>query len=161
MWEVPYNLIWTYDSSVSQPKIKLQGNEINITLNNTKFKLDKVFAAKWTRVLKLIIYDRLALRVQEINALTVKQPIEKIALKNNFSKWGSCSGQKLSFSLMLFFCSSAQIDYVIVHELCHLVHKNHSTSFWKLLGSFIPKYREIDQSLKFKSYKIGALLKFE
>jgi predicted metal-dependent hydrolase len=58
----------------------------------------------------------------------------KLAVKDMHSRWGSCSAvNKLNYSIYLATLSDELIDYVILHELCHTVHKNHGPQFWALL----------------------------
>lgn len=58
----------------------------------------------------------------------------KIILKNIRSRWGSCSHvNNLNFSIYLMYLPDELVDYVILHELCHTVHKNHGTHFWELM----------------------------
>jgi len=57
------------------------------------------------------------------------------------SRWGSCNSRdELSFSSLLAMTPNWIIDYVIVHELCHLQHMNHSTEFWQLVKQYCPNY---------------------
>ncbi|MDX1700374.1 MAG: M48 family metallopeptidase, partial [Melioribacteraceae bacterium] len=66
-----------------------------------------------------------------------------IKIKNLKSRWGSCSSKKnLSFNLKLMYFNHKVIDYVIIHELCHLKIMNHSREFWNLVESIIPDYKE-------------------
>lgn len=59
------------------------------------------------------------------------------------TKWGSCSSdKKLTFNYRLAMAPVEVIDYVIIHELCHLLHMNHDRSFWRRLGSIMPDYKE-------------------
>lgn len=56
-------------------------------------------------------------------------------------RWGSCSSQGVvSFNLLLAMAPKTVIDYVIVHELCHRVHMNHSADFWALVARYYPDY---------------------
>lgn len=66
------------------------------------------------------------------------------------SRWGSCQHNtgKIALSTRLTLCPLWVIDAVIVHELCHLVHNNHSKAFWALLDEKYPRYREADQWIK-------------
>lgn len=58
------------------------------------------------------------------------------------SRWGSCSvDNRLAFSWRLMMAPPAVIDYVVVHELAHIREKNHSPSFWSLVGKICPDYR--------------------
>ena len=62
--------------------------------------------------------------------------------------WGSrsCSGT-VSLNLCLLFLEPALLDYLIVHELCHGRHMNHSRRFWALVGRHVPDYRRLDRCL--------------
>jgi predicted metal-dependent hydrolase len=64
-------------------------------------------------------------------------------------RWGSCSAAgSLNFAWRLVMAPPAVIDYVIVHELTHLVEMNHSRRFWERLGSILPDYRQRRRWLK-------------
>lgn len=59
------------------------------------------------------------------------------------TRWGSCSSQgHISFNWKIVFAPEAVIDYLVVHELAHLVHANHSEAFWDLVKAHDPEYRE-------------------
>lgn len=67
---------------------------------------------------------------------------ETMRLKYNSSNWGSCSSKRnINLSTRLLLCPLPVIDYVIVHELTHLVHQNHSRQFWKELERVMPDYK--------------------
>lgn len=70
-------------------------------------------------------------------------------------RFGSCSAKKnLCFSLFLGLCTPEEIDYVVLHELCHTVEMNHSARFYSLLGALMPDYRERERSLKKRQFPI-------
>lgn len=66
-----------------------------------------------------------------------------IEIDESRTKWGSCSSdKKLTFNYRLAMAPVDVIDYVIVHELCHLLHMNHDRSFWRRVGSIMPDFKE-------------------
>ena len=79
-----------------------------------------------------------------VNFLAKKNNFEfnKIKIKNQKTRWGSCSSKKnLSFNYKLMRFNKKVIDYVIIHELCHLKEMNHSIKFWKLVEDVMPDYK--------------------
>ena len=67
----------------------------------------------------------------------------KVRISTATRRWGSCSHRNtLAFSWRLMMMPPALIDYVIVHELCHVVEKNHGPRFWALVERFMPAYRQ-------------------
>ncbi|MFA6432821.1 MAG: M48 family metallopeptidase [Candidatus Paceibacterota bacterium] len=76
-------------------------------------------------------------------------PIGKIAIRNQKSRWGSCSKRgNLNFNYKLGFLSPELRDYVIVHEICHIREFNHGMGFWNLVGESTPNYRELRKQLR-------------
>ena len=72
-----------------------------------------------------------------------------ITVRDQKSRWGSCSSRgTLSFNYRLIFAPSVILDYVVVHELCHLTHMNHSKDFWDMVASVMPEYREYRKWLR-------------
>ena len=66
----------------------------------------------------------------------------RIAIRDTRSRWGSCSSKgSLSFTWRLALAPRRILDYVVVHELCHLVHMDHSKRFWSLVERVRPDFR--------------------
>ncbi|NWG15221.1 MAG: M48 family metallopeptidase [Chloroflexi bacterium] len=67
---------------------------------------------------------------------------KRVTIKGQSTRWGSCSSKgNLNFNWRLMMAPPAALDYVIIHELCHLKEMNHSRRFWSLVGRFCPDYK--------------------
>jgi predicted metal-dependent hydrolase len=72
----------------------------------------------------------------------------RVHIRLQRSRWGSCSSSgTVSLNAALLLRSPDELRYVIVHELCHLQHMNHSQRYWRLVESFIPDYRLHEKAL--------------
>ncbi|MCC4771626.1 DUF45 domain-containing protein [Methanosarcina sp. DH2] len=70
-------------------------------------------------------------------------------VKHQKKRWGSCSADNiLRINFQLVMAPPEQLEYVVVHELCHVKEKNHSASFWKLVGELMPGYEVHRKRLK-------------
>ncbi|MCR5430958.1 MAG: M48 family metallopeptidase [Lachnospiraceae bacterium] len=79
----------------------------------------------------------------------------RITIRKQKTLWGSCSTKgNLNFNCLLMLKTPDLIDYVVVHELCHRKHMNHSKAFWEEVGKVMPDYRERRRSLKMVSEAI-------
>jgi len=65
----------------------------------------------------------------------------RVTIRNQRSRWGSCSSkQNLNFNYRIIFLPQELVDYIIVHELCHLAEFNHSQNFWSHVARTLPDY---------------------
>ncbi len=81
-------------------------------------------------------------RVAHYKALLGVKPA-RIRIKQQKRRWGSCSAKgALNFNWQLILAPAGILDYVVVHELCHLIELNHSPRFWSQVGRVMPDYRE-------------------
>jgi len=92
---------------------------------------------------KKIVGERIKRYQQQLG---VKPKIIEVVESKN--QWGSCSSnKKITFNYRLAMAPVEVIDYVIVHELCHLIHMNHDRSFWRRVGSVLPDYKKSQEFL--------------
>lgn len=85
----------------------------------------------------------------------IGEPIGTIRIKSQKSRWGSCSELgNLNFNWHLILLPEALMEYVVVHELCHLRYLDHSTQFWDCVSKILPDYKDRETELK----KYGGLL---
>jgi len=74
----------------------------------------------------------------------VNKPINKVRIKKMDSRWGSCNSQKgyINLNLYLIRKDIRFIEYVILHELAHLIHPNHSKDFYRFIENIMPDFKE-------------------
>ena len=86
--------------------------------------------------------------IQQLTKRTGLSPT-KWRIRDIKTAWGSCSSKKsITLSLNLIKYKPEIIEYVIMHELCHLKHMNHSKEFWSLVEKYIPEYKTYRKELK-------------
>jgi len=99
------------------------------------------------------VYRMLAKRdiTNRVIEFSKQMAVAPTAVKINSAKtrWGSCSSRKsLNFSWRLIMADSDVVDYVVVHELAHLMEMNHSQKFWTIVENALPDYRQRKQRLR-------------
>ncbi len=100
---------------------------------------------KWYRREALTVLSEKALEFSESLGVEFKE----IHIKDQKSRWGSCSSKgNLNFNWRILMAPEAVCDYVVIHELCHLVHMDHSPGFWGMVEGFCPRYRAHRKWLK-------------
>ena len=98
----------------------------------------KIFLGYWFRYqARLLINKRLLILSEKL-----KLSYNNVFIKDQKTRWGSCSEQKnLNFNWRLVMAPLAVLDYVVVHELMHLLELNHSKRFWALVEGVCPDYK--------------------
>lgn len=138
---------------------KLIGNTIALRLSNraTESQQTKAVRTLLSRIVAGDFQAEIEQRVFAWNRRTFNRPIKGVFLKYNHSNWGSCSRNgNVNLSTRLLFAPEAVQDYVILHELAHLVELNHSDRFWALVETFMPDYQTKEKWLS----KNGGLCDF-
>jgi predicted metal-dependent hydrolase len=83
---------------------------------------------------------------------------KSIAIKQQKMRWGSCSqSEGIRFNWKIIMAPLSVLDYVIVHELCHLIYPHHSSQFWQKVQSILPDYKRRKEWLKRCSYSLDGL----
>ncbi len=131
------------------------------TYQNKIFVFDEVKNAndytltELKKILKTYLDQKLPLIAQKMQT-----SYTHFSVRNNAKVLGSCSyHNRLSFALLLVCTQKEAIDYVIIHELAHTIHKNHSKNFWRCVQIFCPNYRALRERLKQNIIFYAQLLK--
>ena len=84
--------------------------------------------------------------------------VNQVRVKEQKTLWGSCSSKNnINLNYLLIMAPIKVIDYVIVHELVHTIHKNHSAKFWQKVETIMPNYKDARYWLKKNGYKLRRL----
>lgn len=106
---------------------------------------------KWYRIRAK---ENIESRVKVFAAKIGESP-NKVTIKAQKTRWGSCSSLgNLNFNWRLIMMPQKIIDYVVVHELCHLKEMNHSLAFWNRVEEIMPDYRNRRKWLKNNAWKV-------
>lgn len=127
----------------SQPnKSSIRGGEIVVSGSSEHIRKTV------NRALKKEASHLLPHKVKELSARTELQYTDLI-FKHLKGRWGSCSSERvLTFNVLLMQLPWHLIEYVIVHELCHTTHMNHSQDFWSLVERHYPDYKQARNELR-------------
>lgn len=124
---------------------RLRSKNIYLKLTKTDTEANRTKAVRQliSRTVAQDYLPHIERRVMELNHLYFRKEIQSVSLKYNTSNWGSCSTKaNINLSTCLLFAPDDVIDYVIIHELAHLLEMNHSPRFWKHVEDAMPDYKE-------------------
>lgn len=109
------------------------------------FEYKRECLEKWYRREAMLIIREKA----EEYAESLSVHFKDIRIKDQKSRWGSCSSKgNLNFNWRIIMAPEPVCDYVVIHELCHLVFMDHSANFWNLVERICPDYRQYKKWLK-------------
>ena len=126
---------------IKEPEIR---SETIIISNN--FKTRKTFGSIESQILKLL--KDFSFRILQKKTFEFSQIMNvrynSVKIKNYKSRWGSCSSKgDISFNWKIIFAPENIIEYLVVHELSHLIHFNHSKLFWNKVEEFQHNYKAV------------------
>ncbi len=128
-----------------------------IFLSPSETRRLRAFEKRYREAARNIIRER----VEHYHPLTGGN-YNSITIRDQKSRWGSCSSRgTLSFNYRLIFAPPDVLDYVVVHELCHLTHMNHSKDFWRMVESIMPDYRVHKKWLKEHGGELSPVLRMQ
>lgn len=131
----------------SRRSIKVRQNIVEVRVAKSKFDDIKSYQPLFVKFIKTEAYKIFS---QIVAKHASKMGLEhgQIRVKDLKSRWGSCSSRKnLNFNWRLLFAPPEVLEYVVIHELCHLKEMNHSQRFWTLVANEMPDYKVHDKWL--------------
>ena len=122
--------------------------------NEVEFSNDKIYAPNKQKLDKYI-FDEIRNIYQDrlnywYNVFDENIPVPNLKIRKMTSRWGVCNirNHNVTLNYELSKYDKSCLDYVIVHELSHFIHHDHSKNFWSLVGKYYPKYKECKKMLK-------------
>lgn len=131
----------------------IPSNHLSLTQNYNLFidknaEIDRQIKAFCTNLCN----KELTQKVKEISD-KLELNYAKIKFSNAKSKWGSCDkNNEIMLNWRLIMLPSPLIEYVIIHELCHTIHFDHSKAFWHKVSTYLPNYKQLREELAKYSY---------
>lgn len=135
-------------SKIKSIEWDMLNRKVYIPQNLTHAELIKKLSIDYINKSKDILLDRVPYfaKLMSLN-------YRSISIMNNKTRWGSCSKKgDLKFNYRLAMLKPDSIDYLIIHELAHLIEFNHSKTFYKVIESIMPKYKTQMTDLKNKGF---------
>lgn len=155
-----------YEDALHYERFLLYGNKYSLVLadvkrveTNDKFQIVMPQKTEREKILKTLKswYKKTAKQVLQdrVNYIENKIKLKATAFRIGDSKgrWGACNSRgMITLNFRVIMLPPQIIDYVIVHELCHLVELNHSKNFWKLVETFLPNAGALKSAIKEYSF---------
>lgn len=135
-----YNLR-NFKTTLSSYNLLFNSEEFILTtpVNGSKqAKINEVIETWYRKQAKKRLIDQVNIYCEKLGVV-----YNKLVIKNTKTRWGSCSGKgNLNFNYNLIKMPKEILEYVVIHEVCHLKHLNHSKKYWDLVESLCPEYKE-------------------
>ena len=137
-----------------EPPVRLRGAYLQVAIGNRNRDAVRSALDVWYRhQARRVFHERLLVVCQQLS--WVRKQLPPTTLRHMQARWGSCSSQgRLTLNPALVRAPRECIDYVLIHELCHLKLHNHSPRFYRLLDAHIPNWKRIKQRLDGLAEKI-------
>lgn len=139
------------NSTISQDHVRFEGDTLHIYIKEIEEeKIKQALKRFYYQECKALVEKRIS---KYQNNFKVKP--KSIRITDSKATWGTCdSNHQLTFNWRLAMAPLKVIDYVVIHEMCHMVHLNHDRSFWRLVGKIMPDYKEQENWLALSSWKM-------
>lgn len=135
-----------YRSIVGAKSIKYRSSDYKVVLSG-KIEDERLCVAALKRWLTSLAREEYEPQLCSLSTVTGNS-FRKMHIRGQRTCWGSHSSTgTISLNYCLMFLNPAHLRYVLIHELCHGTHMNHSRRFWSLVGRYEPDYRRLDKDL--------------
>ena len=140
-----YSLEIVKYSNIKRPKVYISDGKFYLETPTKEQTIMRKAMKRWYRKeAEKIIEKRVEFYIPKVNLIP-----NKIKIKEQKKRWGSCSYKgNIYFNWRAIMAPSNIIDYIVVHELCHLDYRDHSKKFWQKVESILPDFKDGRKWLK-------------
>lgn len=146
-----YPLKLIIDNTIIKPEVAICQDHFRVVTHSRDPQVINNAIEAWYRLQALKYIQE---RLPYFQTIVGVRPA-KVTIKTQQTRWGSCSSLgNLNFNWRAIMAPAPVLDYLIVHELCHLIHLNHSKDFWDLVSAILPDYKERKDWLKKNGHQL-------
>lgn len=147
-----YTIKIIYDITLKKSQVNICNEYIYIYTNTKEEKKLNLLIENWYRSKTLFVVKECIKKYEGY----FNSKATSIKVKKQKARWGSCTSKGgLLFNLKISRAPMEICEYIVVHEMCHLIHMNHSKEYWQEVERVLPNYRELDGWLRNNGYKIN------
>lgn len=130
---------------IGKPAFALEGDELRVSVKSDAPTLLRKQVLEWYKAeARKVIFPRLEEWAEKIGV-----KYRNVYLSNARRLWGSCSARNdIRINWRIIMAPLPVLDCLLVHELCHVIHKNHSHRFWRLMDKHLPDHRACRQQMR-------------
>lgn len=146
-----YKLIVIEEKTIISPKIEIINKDIIVTLKDASKEKVRLALEGWYREKTLLLVEE-RIKVYE---KYFNDKVNGIKVKEQKRRWASCTyDNRILFNWRCSMAPLEVMDYIVVHEMCHMVHKNHSKDYWDSVKKIMPDYKKRHNFLKENGYRM-------
>ena len=134
---------------VGQPDVKMSGKYLKVSVpdKTNKNQIESLVNSWYLKHARIKLEERIANYQQMLDREGLE--VNSLIIRKLNKRWGSCTPKKnIVINSELIKAPIHCIDYVIIHELCHLKHHNHGPAFWNLLNKYCPEWVKLKEKLE-------------
>lgn len=134
-----YPILISQDADIEKDNAVFEGDKLHVYVKEQNDETIKQALKRfYYQQCKALVEKRVKYYQSEF-----KTKPRSIRITDSKTNWGTCDSMRnLTFNWKLSMAPMEVIDYVVVHEMCHMLHMNHDRSFWRLVGKIMPKYEQ-------------------
>lgn len=147
----------TVEKSLRKPSVKLDAGRLHVNVYaacSDDQRLLALLRSWYIAQAKRLLREKTMYWSQEIGVV-----VERISIKDQKTRWGSCSSLgNINYNWRIIMAPDQTIDYLVIHEVAHRVHLNHSKLFWQLVSQYCPSYLKHKTWLKVNGKQLFQIL---